>query len=51
MVVVNGDERKIDDLHFALPDALRASKPADVAAVVLLRCETSPTSTEPFSIP
>src|SRR5262249_27247897 len=36
MVVVNVNERKIDDLYFALPDHLRASKPEEVATVVLL---------------
>jgi hypothetical protein len=36
MVVVNVDERRIDDLHFVLPDDLRASKPEEVATVVLL---------------
>ncbi len=39
MVVINGGERKIDDLYFALPDDLRASGPAEVATVVLLTWE------------
>jgi hypothetical protein len=51
MVVVNVNERKFDDLHFALPDDLRASKPEDVATVVLLTWEKRPTSTEPSSLP
>jgi hypothetical protein len=36
MVVVNADERRIGDLYFDLPDDLRASKPEEVGAVVLL---------------
>jgi hypothetical protein len=50
MVVVNVNERKIDDLQFALPDDLCASKPEEVAAVVLLAWETSPTSREPLPL-
>ncbi len=39
MVVVDVNERKIDDLHFALPDDLRASGSEEVATVVLLKWE------------
>jgi hypothetical protein len=35
MVVVNGSERSMDDLHFALPDGLRAVNPEEVGTVVL----------------
>jgi hypothetical protein len=51
MVVVNVNERTIDDLHFALPDSLCASKPEEVATVVLLTWGKSPTSQDPFSLP
>jgi hypothetical protein len=50
MVVVNVNERKIDDLHFALPDGLCALKPEEIGTVVLLTWETSPTSREPLSV-
>jgi hypothetical protein len=50
MVVVNVNERKIDQVHFALPNDLCASKPEEVATVVLLTWETSPTSKEPLSL-
>lgn len=36
MVVVNSSERNIDGLYFDLPDDLRATKPEEVATVVLL---------------
>jgi hypothetical protein len=36
MVVVNVTERRIDDLHFALSDDLRASRPEEVTTVVLV---------------
>jgi hypothetical protein len=36
MVVVNVHEGKIDDLHFSLPDDLRAANPEGVGTVVLL---------------
>jgi hypothetical protein len=39
MVVINVNERKVDDLYFALPDDLRASNPAEVATVVLLTAD------------
>jgi hypothetical protein len=39
IVVVNVNEREIDDLYFALPDDLRASKPEEVATVVLVTWE------------
>jgi hypothetical protein len=48
MVVVNVDEAKIDDLHFALPGDLWASKPEEVGTVVLLTWKKSPTSNQPF---
>jgi hypothetical protein len=44
MVVVNVNERTMDDLHFALPDDLSASKSEEVATVVLLTWEKSETS-------
>jgi hypothetical protein len=50
MVIVNVNEGKIDDLHFALPNDLRASKPGEVVTVVLLTWETSATSREPLSV-
>jgi hypothetical protein len=50
MVVVNVTERRIDDLHLALPDDLGASRPEEVATVVLLTWEKRPTSTEPASV-
>jgi hypothetical protein len=51
MVVVNVNERRIDALHFALPRDLWASKPEEVATVVLLTWEQRRTSNEPFSLP
>jgi hypothetical protein len=36
MVVVNSVERKIDNIHFALPSDLQATRPEEVATVVLL---------------
>jgi hypothetical protein len=36
MVVVNRNERRVDEVYFALPDDLRAAKPEEVATVVLL---------------
>jgi hypothetical protein len=37
MVVVDPNEQDLDDLHFDLPDDLRAATPADVTTVVWLR--------------
>src|SRR5262249_37675101 len=48
---VNVNEGKIDDLHFALPGNLWASKPEEVGTVVLLKWETRRTTTDPDSIP
>jgi hypothetical protein len=39
MVIVNWNERRIDDLDFALPSDLSASTPEEVATVVLLTWE------------
>jgi hypothetical protein len=46
MVVVNASERGIDDLHFALPEDLAASKPEEVATVVLVTWEKRKVSGE-----
>jgi hypothetical protein len=50
LVVVNVNERKLHDLHFALPDELCASKPEEVGTVVLLTWKQSPTSKEPLPV-
>jgi hypothetical protein len=39
MVVVNVNDRSLDDLHFALPNDLSASRPDEVGTVVLLTWE------------
>ncbi len=51
MVVVNVNDRTMDDLHFALPGDLQASRPEEVATVVLLSWGKMKASGEhPFSV-
>lgn len=40
MVVVNADRRKLDPLHFKLPDEARADNPQEAGTAVLIRSKT-----------
>ncbi len=50
MVVVNVNEKGIDDLHFDLPRDLSASKPEEVSTVVLLTWEKRDTSSALYTV-
>lgn len=41
VVVIDVARRALDEAFFGLPDSIRAKRPADVASVVLVRCETT----------
>jgi hypothetical protein len=45
MVVVDPNEKDLDDLHFDLPEDLRAAKPEDVTTVVWLRWDKATVGT------
>lgn len=40
IIVIDADEKRLDPVHFALPETLRASGPAQVETIVFVDCTT-----------